>query len=179
MGNYRLGIETNAGYGTYLAHHGIKGQKWGVRRFQNPDGTLTEEGKRRYLDSTTGEANHKKLVDASDREWNENGHGNKYKEITESQSKYIQQLHDSAAELSGVREANRKRQEAQDRKYYNWNPFKIKQLNQEYDAAEKERQKASKKFIEIFSDMSIDYIDSIPKDQREDAMRYAALWMYH
>ena len=29
-----------------LAHHGIKGQKWGVRRFQNPDGTLTEEGKR-------------------------------------------------------------------------------------------------------------------------------------
>lgn len=32
----------------YLAHHGIKGQKWGVRRFQNPDGTLTEEGRRRY-----------------------------------------------------------------------------------------------------------------------------------
>lgn len=29
-----------------MAHHGIKGQKWGVRRFQNPDGTLTEEGKR-------------------------------------------------------------------------------------------------------------------------------------
>lgn len=31
-----------------LYHHGIKGQKWGVRRFQNRDGTLTEEGKRRY-----------------------------------------------------------------------------------------------------------------------------------
>jgi len=29
-----------------LAHHGIKGQKWGVRRFQNPDGTLTEAGKK-------------------------------------------------------------------------------------------------------------------------------------
>lgn len=29
-------------------HHGIKGQKWGVRRFQNEDGTLTAEGKARY-----------------------------------------------------------------------------------------------------------------------------------
>lgn len=32
-----------------LRHHGIKGQKWGVRRFQNLDGTLTYEGKERYL----------------------------------------------------------------------------------------------------------------------------------
>ena len=31
-----------------LYHHGIKGQKWGIRRFENPDGTLTEEGKKRY-----------------------------------------------------------------------------------------------------------------------------------
>lgn len=30
-----------------LYHHGIKGQKWGIRRFQNPDGSYTEEGKRR------------------------------------------------------------------------------------------------------------------------------------
>lgn len=30
-----------------LYHHGIKGQKWGIRRYQNKDGTLTEEGKRR------------------------------------------------------------------------------------------------------------------------------------
>ena len=31
-----------------LAHFGIRGQKWGVRRYQNEDGTLTEEGKQRY-----------------------------------------------------------------------------------------------------------------------------------
>lgn len=30
-----------------LYHHGIKGMRWGVRRFQNPDGTLTAAGKRR------------------------------------------------------------------------------------------------------------------------------------
>lgn len=33
---------------SYICHHGIKGQKWYVRRFQNPDGSLTAAGKRRY-----------------------------------------------------------------------------------------------------------------------------------
>lgn len=36
-----------------LCHFGILGQKWGVRRFQNEDGTLTEEGKRRYYGPRT------------------------------------------------------------------------------------------------------------------------------
>lgn len=36
-------------YGETLYHHGVKGQKWGLRRFQNEDGTLTEAGKKRYL----------------------------------------------------------------------------------------------------------------------------------
>lgn len=31
-----------------LYHHGIQGQKWGRRRYQNPDGTLTPAGRKRY-----------------------------------------------------------------------------------------------------------------------------------
>lgn len=33
----------------WLMHYGIKGQKWGVRRFQNKDGSLTTEGRDRYM----------------------------------------------------------------------------------------------------------------------------------
>ena len=35
-------------YGDTLYHHGIKGQKWGIRRFQNEDGSLTSAGREHY-----------------------------------------------------------------------------------------------------------------------------------
>ena len=38
----------------YLAHHGVKGQKWGIRRYQNKDGSLTSEGKQRENSKKSG-----------------------------------------------------------------------------------------------------------------------------
>ena len=39
---------------SYIAHHGIIGMKWGVRRYQNKDGTLTNAGKKRYSTDDAG-----------------------------------------------------------------------------------------------------------------------------
>ena len=45
-------------YDNVLEHHGILGQKWGIRRFQNKDGSLTAKGKKRYDESETKEKRH-------------------------------------------------------------------------------------------------------------------------
>lgn len=39
-------------YGSYLAHYGIRGMKWGRRRYQNKDGSLTPAGRARYSDDS-------------------------------------------------------------------------------------------------------------------------------
>lgn len=54
--------------GAYLEHFGIKGQKWGERRYQNEDGTWTEAGRERYGSGRTfservGEKRLRKRVD--------------------------------------------------------------------------------------------------------------------
>lgn len=48
-----------------LIHYGILGMKWGVRRYQNPDGSLTSAGKKRY--SSTSEKTNAKIKLIKDR----------------------------------------------------------------------------------------------------------------
>ena len=42
----------------YLAHYGVLGMKWGVRRYQNKDGTLTSAGKKRYRERSKTDESH-------------------------------------------------------------------------------------------------------------------------
>ena len=58
-------------YETELYHHGVKGQHWGVRRYQNYDGTLTAKGKKRDL-KTAGQ--YKRALNRIDQGLAEEGH---------------------------------------------------------------------------------------------------------
>ena len=48
---YYIGSNNDRAYELY--HHGILGQKWGVRRFQNEDGSLTSAGEKRYTENNS------------------------------------------------------------------------------------------------------------------------------
>ena len=50
-----------------LEHHGIIGQKWGIRRYQNEDGSLTEAGKRRYSREVAKEQRVARSIEKSER----------------------------------------------------------------------------------------------------------------
>lgn len=86
-----------------LMHHGIKGQKWGIRRFQNPDMTYTAAGKERYSwASRVGHAVKERINKHKDnvyKSYKEEGYSNKKaKELTDNKIK----LQKTLAIIGGV-----------------------------------------------------------------------------
>lgn len=90
---------------TYIYHHGVKGQKWGIRRYQNKDGSLTPEGKKRYSEDYLSAHSGKSYKEMSD---NELRRANKrlnmerqYAQLTKQKSK-IKAATDAVMKTSGT-----------------------------------------------------------------------------
>lgn len=93
----------------YLTHHGIKGQRWGIRRYQNKDGSLTPAGRKKYYnpDGSLTKAGYKKFS----KEYNYK-EGDSYKNASEKEKRKRRIMYGvnwlaGGGPLGGKTEANR------------------------------------------------------------------------
>ena len=89
-------------YPNELWHHGILGMKWGVRRYQNPDGSYTEAGKKRYAKAMADEAYKYKNYLYKNHKFNAKSPSSPYnnRKIQEAFNKNIEQFNDIADKRS-------------------------------------------------------------------------------
>lgn len=125
----------HAGPQDELQHHGIKGQKWGIRRYQNTDGSLTPAGRKRYgVDVVPG------IQAKIDKKYNKKIA--KYQSMEGTGRK--KQRIDRTIETLEKRKESRKKQEAA---IYNDRRLKDEYFDKKRNGASKEELKAIKKKI--------------------------------
>lgn len=95
-----------------LYHHGIKGMRWGVRRFQNEDGTLTAQGRQRYKDYRSDQSTRRSLTRhvAADKK-NLKARGEAMNEVTKNYNDAQEQMRKASSKVFISR---KKRQELMD-----------------------------------------------------------------
>lgn len=143
-------------YEDYLEHHGILGQKWGVRRYQNEDGSLTEAGKNRL--SKYKEKEIKKLDKTYDRSVHYGPYGvntarQGFKELNKQQRKAELKRHNAflASDMDNMAKAQRNIDLVNAKiqglsKLKSMETSKINKMN--YDQMMKERKMIGKKVVE-------------------------------
>lgn len=80
-----------------LYHHGIKGMRWGVRRFQNSDGSLTKAGMRRYGDKSPYEVTTSDGQTFRVSKGSKNNYNTKVSKVTKTWGQHNKEIDDSKA----------------------------------------------------------------------------------
>lgn len=137
----------------YLMHHGIRGQRWGIRRYQNEDGTLTAEGREHYLSGNEQKKFANKM--ASSTKISHLSYNRRYKKATN-----IPQIVDGAKHVKTLYEESKKLHAEADKMREDFGQFS----NPEYE-------KYAKKFAQEWADsrkkIGIDYpVEKVLKDLR-------------
>ena len=102
-------------YSQELYHHGIKGQRWGLRRYQNKDGSLTNAGRARYAKIANASlAKQQRLQGDRLNNWNKSGRDPKYSNMSKKEEKLYNKYKDSVDKLDKdrqIRETNQNKKE--------------------------------------------------------------------
>lgn len=83
----------------YLSHHGIKNQKWGQRRFQNKDGSLTPLGRVRYGKAAQASLEKQQKLQSKRFDKANATHNPKYYEMSKKEEKLYKKYEDSMTKL--------------------------------------------------------------------------------
>lgn len=150
-----------------IQHHGILGQKWGIRRFQNVDGSLTAAGKKRYSRSELKDIRNEKYKYQSDAEANDPRRkemARLEKEAYDLASKYDFDQDDGGG---GSTEAD----QAAGRKYWElWEDYGALEDSIEMDSAKM----ATDHIIDKYGQTAIDQLKA--QDTRNTIAALAAIW---
>lgn len=138
-----------------LYHHGIKGQRWGVRRYQNEDGSLTTAGRKRYGQGNEQEIANK--VHAYSKHFNEN---TKRQEANDEKWNQVKQMRKEAG-LNPFSEKYKKYSKA----YDEWSEEQDK-IDEDFNKVKEEYKDTGKNFIDRVKN-NFKYDEDLTAEQKE------------